>query len=371
MSDSKSAPPLGAVLGALVAVGVVSFFVGRLSVGEPKPVEVVRYEQPPESERKTRSESLDAPVGKQGGADDHAGHDHGAHDHGAHGAPPAPQRPRTPKKYAKPVDFNKAFAAVQNANDLPDSHEAAAVARQAAGELEQRLLNDPEALKAAIARFPTLEKTHELELLAVVLGRVRDPEVEELGLRHASDSTNPARQAAAFDLLDALDTPKAKDVALSALQRERDTTVRRAALRAVPPASGASEQEADDVVRTLTQILDTDPDRELRRRAAVMLGTWHRTLAELNPVMQHLVSDQNVNVRAGCAFGLELSKRRDSTVINVLVGVLNTQDEDPLVRTNAARALEALSPLPAEAHRIYQEYKSQQDALGEATGEGG
>ena len=354
-----------AIAGAVLAVGVVSFLTGRWSAPEPPPRVVIQGEGG--GVGPAQRTLVDAPPPSSGsgslaGHDDHDGHDHGAHTNSPSGVTPTLPKPGTP------VDFQRVFDAAKKAFEAPDDHHTNEAALAAAGELELRLLTDPVALDAALERFPQLVDQAELEILAAVLGRVRDPEVEDLALRLAQDRTNPLRSAAALDILDSLDTPKAREVALNVLQQAVDVNVRRAALRAVPEPQGASQDEARGVVQSLIDILANDPDSELRRRAAVMLGTWHRSQADLQPVINHLISDPSVDVRAGAAFGLELSRSRDPAVIDALTRTLVNTGEDPLVRENAWKALGAISPLPPAAHQAYRTYAEEREALGEAGG---
>lgn len=256
------------------------------------------------------------------------------------------------------LDGKLALARALAANPTDEHVQDAALA--AAGELEQAVKVDPAALKQVLARFEGARDPAELEMLASVLGRVKDLEVEEAALAMAR-SGSPEVQAAAFDVLDGLDLPSARAASLEGLERSRDTTVRRAALRALPVPAGASFEEAGAVVSTLAAVVGRDQDPELRRRAAVELGRWHREPADLGAVLTALARDPDPNVRAGAAFGLELSGRRDPQVVQALVGAVRREDEDTLVRENAWKALSALGPLPAE---IAAEWKRFEDELG-------
>lgn len=338
-------------------VGLVCFLVGRWTAPSAPP-EVVTKTKLVAEPGKTRL-GVEAPPRQ---SDPRAGNGHAGESRGSQRPVLALPKPGTP------LDLNKVFTAAKQAFAAPDDHHVAEAATAAAGELEMRLLTDPAALEAAMKRFPQLTDQAELEVLAAVLGRVRDPEVEQLAIRYAKDRSNLIRRAAALDILDALDTPDARPVALDVLDEARDVNVRRAALRAIPEPQGASQDEAARVVATLTQILANDLDTELRRRSAVMLGTWARNQADLQPVINHLIGDNSIDVRAGAAFGLELSRSRDSAVLDALTrAVLNAQ-EDPLVRENAWKALGAISPLPPAAHQAYQAYYDEREALGEGGG---
>lgn len=254
--------------------------------------------------------------------------------------------------------------AAQASLRAPTDDHACEAAEKAAAELELALGADPAALARAIEAFRGLRDVADLEALAAVLGRFADPEVEQAALEVAARDVSPARRAAAFDVLDAIDTGAARDLALQALASERDVDVRRAALRALPEPAGSSLEDAAAVVTTLAR-LTQDPDPEVRRRAAVSLGTWHRTDAELAPIVAMLSRDPSPEARTGAAFGLELARRRTPETLGALVASLTRPDEDPAVRDCCWRALSALSPLPADAHAAWEQYRREAEVLSE------
>ncbi|MCO5168392.1 MAG: HEAT repeat domain-containing protein [Planctomycetes bacterium] len=299
----------------------------------------------------------------------HAGHAH-AHARPKGERPAGP--PVGPGEAPAPVDpaevdagLDRVLASARAVRAMPDDHHAAEAALLAAGELEQLLLRDPGALARALDAFRGLGEAGDLEALAAILGRLRDPAVEQVALEVARRDVSPARRLAALDVLDAMETPEARQVALDVLGSEQDVELRRAALRAIPEPAGASVEEAGGVVTTLSTILARDRDHELRRRAAVDLGSWARSEAELRPLLDALTRDPSPEVRGGAAFGLEMSRRRSPEVVEALAGVLGRRDEDPSVRENAWRALSALSPLPPAAQAAWRAYKAERDALGE------
>jgi hypothetical protein len=234
-----------------------------------------------------------------------------------------------------------------------------------ASRLSESLL-DPQALAAALERFRVLRDPEQLRGLAAALGAIRDPEVEELALELAHTSTDSARRAAAFDILDAFDSPGARTLTLDVLGGDSDRTLRRAALRALPQARGAVHADARPVVAALTRVLQSDPDAELRRRAATRLAEWHTQASDLNPVLRALAEDPSVDVRAGCAFACELAARRDTAVVRALTTRLADAGEDPLVRENAWRALGSLGPLAPESQAAYASFQEERVAQGEA-----
>jgi hypothetical protein len=268
---------------------------------------------------------------------------------------------------AEPLDLEPLLSAARALRDAVDDHEVAEVARQAADELFLRLAGDPGALAQAIERFQGLSDEHELGMLAAVLGRLADPEVEQAALSMA-ERGSAAQRAAALDVLDNLDVPSARGAALAALARETDALVRRAAVRAVPPPAGTTLEQAREVRDALGRVLSRDPDAEARRQASIALASYATGAEELRPVLGALRRDADANVRAGAAFALEAAGRRDPVVLASLEQALR-EGEDPLVRENAWQALRALSPLPPSAHAAYVAFAAEREARQEALAE--
>ncbi|MDF1665919.1 MAG: hypothetical protein P1V97_29455, partial [Planctomycetota bacterium] len=78
--------------------------------------------------------------------------------------------------------LNEALKAAREAENSPDSEEAQSGAREAARGLYFKLSSDPTALAGALQRMPNLTDRGEIGLMAAVLARIRDPEVEELAI---------------------------------------------------------------------------------------------------------------------------------------------------------------------------------------------
>ncbi len=264
-----------------------------------------------------------------------------------------------------PLDLGPLLAAGRAAR-ATENEESLHAADLAAAALAARLMADPAALAEALEAFGRLEDRFELLDLAAVLARVADPEVEAAALAMAAADPSPARRAAAFDILDALDSPETRAIAVETLGREADVDVRRAALRAMPEPDGTDWSEAGEVSTALAGVLRSDQDEESARRAAVLIGRWRRDAADLDPVIGALASDPRPGVRAGAAFALEVAGDRSRRVVDRLVASLASDDEDPLVRENAWRALGALSPLPDEARRAWRDYADGRESEGEA-----
>ena len=267
------------------------------------------------------------------------------------------------------VDLNTALRAAKNADDMPDDAEAAAEARAAAQGLYFELSSNRQALAAALRRFSNLTQRGEAGMLAAVLGRIRDPEVESLAIEAARSGSSILREAA-LDILDGLNIPEARAVALSVLSTESETSIRRAAVRAIPEPEGSSLDDAEQTVKQLIGVLENDRDEETRRLAALALGSWHRSVSDLSRLLDHLLRDPSPNVRAGCAFACEISGRRDEAVINALAQSMSNTREAPLVRDNCYRALRILGPLPATVSQAYKKYEQEIEDRGEGEASG-
>jgi hypothetical protein len=265
------------------------------------------------------------------------------------------------------LKLDKALQVARDLDSKPDEEESIAAAQSATSGLYFELSTDRQALASALSRLPHLGTRGELGMMAAVLGRIADPEVEQLALT-MSQASSPLLREAAFDILDGLDLPSGRSVAVRALRIEGEVDVRRAAVRAMPEPRGASEEDADEVVKQLSQVLGTDQDPETRRLAAISLASWHRNLGEFMVVLQHMISDESAGVRAGCAFACEISGRRDPEVVKALVQSLERTGEDDVVRDNGYRALKAMGPLPARASEAFKLYEQQMDDDGAGEG---
>lgn len=342
----------------LFAVGV-GFVGGRFTAPEPEPARSVARRGSTGAPATAASEQVAAAAPLA--ATEPAPCVHGEHAH-AGDAPPAGEAHTV--ALDAPLDLEPMLEAARRAQDDPEDHGVREEAADRAGEVLERLLADPAAVRQALETLARSTDASELGALAAVLGQVRDPEVEEAAINLAQRAPDPQRRAAAFDILDAFDTPHARELALDALGRERDVAVRRAALRAVAEPEGVSREEADPVVRQLTQLLREDSDAELRRRSAMLLGRWARDEAELQPVLQAL-RDPDPVVRGGAAFALEIAQRRSPQVIGALSTLLADPTTDVDTAENAWRALGSLSPLPPDAHRVWAAYGEERTAANE------
>jgi hypothetical protein len=231
-----------------------------------------------------------------------------------------------------------------------DRDEELALATQA---LEERVKADPRALNQVLREFMKLESKAELEALAAILGRVRDADVETMAIETASSDASTQRRLAALQVLDGLDLPSARPVAIAVLERESDPELRRAAVFAIPEPTGSSRRDAEGVVSNMTRIISQDQDAELRRRAVIQMGSWWRDRSDLSSVVQALQRDASPDVRAAAAFSLEMAGHRDAEIIDALCQRMSDSREDSIVREMAWRALGRMGPLAENAATQY------------------
>jgi len=215
--------------------------------------------------------------------------------------------------------------------------------------LLQALTQEPARVDEVLERLRagTLE---EAGSVTTTLGRFRDVRVlrAAVALAEARDA-EPWRRAMALEVLDGLDAGPAAPVALRALA-DPDPAVRRAAIHALPPRAAIDPERAPTVLAALGAALRRDADAEVRRRAALAVGRWAVDADELGPVLSALARDPSPDVRAGAAFACELAAQDGPRVRQTLLRSM-AQGEAPLVRENAARALEALGPLAEHEQR--------------------
>ncbi|MDF1666836.1 MAG: HEAT repeat domain-containing protein [Planctomycetota bacterium] len=344
MTPTKKPLPIAlVVLPALVG----AFILGRISVSS-EPQRALNVDAPSNEEQKPKLRTVElTPASKST----------------VQGRRVAKPRTKQPAKTVPSMPLADALKVARAAFAAPNNLEVQETAKLAAGGLYVHLKTNPADLARSLTQLSSSNRQDEADFLASVLGRIHDPIVEKTALELAERGPD-ASKAAAFDILDAFDTPAALIPALRALSSNQSVQVRRAALRAIPKPEGLDHDTANEVVKQLTETLKNDEDPEARRRAALLLGDWQRSIAEFWPVIEALSQDQDINVRAGCAFACEISGLKDSRVINVLAGVLSRVQEDPLVRENAWRALGRLSPLPKTAELAYEKYKRELEEAG-------
>jgi len=261
-------------------------------------------------------------------------------------------------------ELDRALGLVQRELEAPADAEAKEASKVASAQMFRLLSNDPHALQQAIERMARLQDKEKTEWLAAILGRIRDPQVESLGVRliraHA-----PVQRAAGWEILDAIDSRWTLELVLQQ-GSEPSQEVRRAAVSALPESAGFGHDTANRVIPFLSRTLRSDADPETRRRAVLRLATWYRSAADLEEIIVALRENRDHRVRAGAAFALELASARIPRAIDALSKALRTHLEAPSVREAAWHALGSLGPLPEPARSRYASYGEIRDRAREA-----
>ncbi len=176
------------------------------------------------------------------------------------------------------------------------------------GQLLEEMRGDQQALRWVVGRFRAAPGSPLGGQLAAVLGMIKDPEVERVGIELIRAGGSQASVEAGLELLGRLDiaSPRTRRAMLALLSTDRRTAVVGAALDALKPAV-TDPQEAREVILSITP-LTAHRSAEVRRRAVIALAGWSRDAAGLAPVLRAL-RDQSATVRAGAAFALSRTRQ--------------------------------------------------------------
>lgn len=293
----------------------------------------------------------------------------GRHEGLASRVPPAPAAPREasslPDVIAAPVAPTCAEHVVDPATPpVAVSHRGC----EMDGELEElceRATSDPEVLSRLLDEFRLTAGTDRGEHLAIVLGQVKDPLVEQAAIALVKGGGGQAQRIAGLDLLDRLDieNEETRRVVLEVLWTEPSAEVQRAALYALHcgvPGPNARREVLGAVVP-----LTRSTDAEVRRRAVIAVAEWAPDAASLDPVLAAL-RDASPDVRAGAAFALGEVRVASPSIAQSLARTVADEGEDFEVRRIAWGSL-GRYPLREDEHAVYERFRLQADALGEAS----
>jgi len=223
-------------------------------------------------------------------------------------------------------------------------------------DLARELRSNPAMLRWALEELRRTAGTEAGELLAIVLGEVRDPAVEEAALELAR-----AGHLLGFELLDRLniENPRTRRAILDFVRTETRPEILGAAIYAIHRGV-PSPAESGEVIGVLRPAaVHSDP--EVRRRAVVALGEWGDVESAVGGLR-----DSSVDVRAGAAFVLGRTKAVFPAVLEALAARISDDREDWAVREQAWRSL-ATFPLDERMHDIWRRFRE----LHEMAGEGG
>jgi hypothetical protein len=222
------------------------------------------------------------------------------------------------------------------------------------------MVPDPQTIQKRLVEFRARAGTEEGSQLAVILGEIHDPVVEEAALELAQSGSLEQRLAG-LDLLDRLDieNPITQGAILEILRTDGRTEIIHAALyalhRGVP-----NPRETANVIQTLLPFA-AHPDPEVRRRCVIALSEW----GEPSIALQAL-QDSSPDVRAGAAFALGQVRHAVPGMVDSLATCVANDHEDWAVREQAWRVL-ATFPLDERTYAVYSQFKEAHQAMGEAT----
>jgi HEAT repeat protein len=161
----------------------------------------------------------------------------------------------------------------------------------------------------------------------------------------AAEKTPAERRSAAF-ALGKIGKPAVEALgALAGALNDKDDSVREAAAFAIGEICAAARVWNADVLKALCQLLQTDKNEYVRRSAAFALGCMRKSDdANVREVLTAGLKDASAGVRQNVSWALG---RMGDKAADGLKQAL--QDSDPLVRRDAAKALDLLSPDAASA----------------------
>jgi len=232
--------------------------------------------------------------------------------------------------------------------------------------LRERVTADAEALGRLLEEFRLVAGSPRGERIAIVLGQVRDPLVEQAAVELVRGGGGQAQRIAGLDLLDRLDleNEETRRVVLEVLWTEPSAEVQRAALFALH--CGVPGPDARREVLGAIVPLTRSTDAEVRRRAVIAAAEWAPDAAALDPVLGAL-RDASPDVRAGAAFALGEARVAAPAVPQALARTVADEGEDWEVRRIAWGSL-GRYPLREDEYAIYDLFRRQVEAVGEASG---
>ncbi len=231
-------------------------------------------------------------------------------------------------------------------------------------ELLQRATSDPEELARLLDEFRLAAGSPRGEQLAIMLGQVKDPLVEQTAIGLVN-GVGQAQRLAGLDLLDRLDieNEETRRVVLDVLWTDPSAEVQRAALYALH--CGVPRPEARREVLGALTPLTRSTDAEVRRRAVVAAAEWAPDAASLEPVLGAL-RDSSPDVRAGAAFALGEVRVASTAIPQALARTVADEGEDWEVRRIAWGSLGRF-PLREDEYAVYERFRGQVEAVGEAS----
>ncbi|QDH70277.1 hypothetical protein [Marilutibacter alkalisoli] len=234
-------------------------------------------------------------------------------------------------------------------------------------ELKQALLDDAEnnsqALRGLIDALRMDPTSSTAEHLLSILGEVRDPAVEQLGLEMAI-SDDEEMQAVGLDLLARLgiagqDTYELTKQLLA--DPDRDPEVLRSAIHAMPdiplPAS-----EMDSTVSRLGELSSTHADAGVRSESLFKLGAMAKDAGDIRPLLDALAPERSVDDRISAAMALRNSQVVDDGLRRQLLSLMSDPKELWEIRRYAAETLQRFKLSESDYSR-YQRFNEELEVI--------
>ncbi|MCF7220689.1 hypothetical protein [Marilutibacter chinensis] len=268
---------------------------------------------------------------------------------------------------AETAPYRDSTASVADLRRLVESPHLTAEQQTELLNLKQALLDDAQsdsqALRGLIDALRMDPGSSTAEHLLSILGEVRDPAVEQLGLE-MSIADDSQVQAVGLDLLSRLgiagqDTYELTRQLLA--DPTRDPEVLRSAIHALPdiplPAS-----EMNGTVARLGELSATHADIGVRSESLFKLGALAKDANDLRPVIDALARDRHIDERISAAMAIRNSQVVDDGLRRQLLDMMSNPDELWEIRHYAAESLRRFK-LSEDDYRQYQRFNEELEVI--------
>lgn len=268
---------------------------------------------------------------------------------------------------AETAPYRDSVASVAELRRLAESPQLSAEQQTELLELKQALLDnaeaDDQALRGLIDALRLDPTSATAEHLLSILGEVRAPAVEQLGLEMAV-SDDSQMQAVGLDLLSRLGIAGQDTYDLTRqllADPNRDPEVLRSAIHALPdiplPAS-----EANGTIARLGALASTHPDIGVRSESLFKLGALAKDAGDLRPLIDALAADRHIDERISAAMAIRNSQVVDDGLRRQLLQMMSNPDELWEIRHYAAESLQRFK-LSENDYRLYQRFNEELEVI--------
>lgn len=268
---------------------------------------------------------------------------------------------------AETAPYRDSVASVAELRRLAESPQLSADQQNALLELKQALLDnagsDDQALRGLIDALRLDPGSATAEHLLSILGEVRAPAVEQLGLEMAISDDSEV-QAVGLDLLSRLGIAGQDTYDLTRqllADPNRPPEVLRSAIHALPdiplPAS-----EANGTIARLGELASTHPDIGVRSESLFKLGALAKDAGDLRPLTDALAADRHIDERISAAMAIRNSQVVDDGLRRQLLAMMSNPDELWEIRHYAAESLQRFK-LSENDYRLYQRFNEELEVI--------